>query len=98
MLRVPCTKVTCAIVSFPQPQVPALPAGEEEGEGEERHSFALARDGAKIVAANKEARKPESILDSDSDTFLRNDCRADKWLLLELSQVAKVDALQLSQV
>ena len=79
---------------------PLLGAGEDAPgeEDEERHNFALAKDGAKIVAANKEARKPESVLDSDGDTFLRNDCRADKWLILELSQVAKVDTLKLSQV
>ena len=65
---------------------------------EERHNFALAKDGAKIVAANKEARKPESVLDSDGDTFLKNECKADKWLIIELSQVTKVDMLRLSQV
>jgi hypothetical protein len=77
---------------------PIAAGGEGEEEQEERHNFALAKDGAKIVAANKEARKPESILDADADTFLRNDCRAEKWVLLELSQVAKVDGLKLSQV
>ena len=65
---------------------------------EERHNFALAKDGAKIVAANKEARKPESVLDSDGDTFLKNECKADKWLIIELSQVTKVDMVRLSQV
>ena len=80
-------------------QVAPIAAGDDgETEQEERHNFALARDGAKIVAANREARKPESILDADSDTFLRNECRAEKWVLLELSQVAKVDGLKLSQV
>lgn len=72
------------------------PAHEEKEE--ERHNFALAKDGAKIVAANKEARKSESILDSDGDTFLKNECKADKWIIVELSQVAKVDLLRFSQV
>ena len=67
-------------------------------EDEERHNFALAKDGAKIVAANKEARKPESILDSDGDTFLKNECKADKWVIIELSQVTKIDMIRLSQV
>ena len=71
---------------------------EKPEQEEERHNFALAKDGAKIVAANKEARKPESVLDSDGDTFLKNECRADKWLIIELSQVTKVDMLRLSQV
>lgn len=65
---------------------------------EERHNFALAKDGAKVVGANKEARKPESVLDSDGDTFLKNECKADKWLIIELSQVTKIDMLRLSQV
>jgi hypothetical protein len=70
----------------------------EHEEEEERHNFALAKDGSKIVAANKEARKAESILDSDGDTFLKNECKADKWVLVELSQVTKVDLIKLSQV
>lgn len=65
---------------------------------EERHNFALAKDGAKVVGANKEARKPESVLDSDGDTFLKNECKADKWLIIELSQVTKIDMIRLSQV
>ena len=64
----------------------------------DRHNFADARDGAKLVAANKEAKKAAAVLDSDGDTYLKNDCKADKWVLVELSQVAKVDELQISQV
>ena len=60
---------------------------EEEEDGD-RHNFASAKDGAKIVAANKEAKKPSAVLDSDSDTYLRNECKADKWLAIELSQVS----------
>ena len=77
-----------------QAQTPAKKPEEDE----ERHNFALAKDGAKIVAANKEARKPESILDSDGDTFVKNECKADKWLIMELSQVTKIDMIRLSQV
>ncbi len=77
-----------------QAQTPPNKPEEEE----ERHNFALAKDGAKIVAANKEARKPESILDSDGDTFLKNECKADKWVIIELSQVTKIDMIRLSQV
>lgn len=50
-----------------------------------------------VLAANREARKPGAVLDGDGDTFLKNECRADKWLLLELSQVARVDAVRLAQ-
>lgn len=55
--------------------------------------------GAKVLATNKEAKKPGALLDDDSDTFLKNDCKAEaKWVVLELSQVAKVARLELSQV
>ena len=39
---------------------------------EDRHNFADARDGAKLVAANKEAKKAAAVLDSDGDTYLKN--------------------------
>ena len=39
-----------------------------------------------IIAANKEAKKTSAVLDSDGDTFLKNECKADKWLIIELSQ------------
>ena len=77
--------------------VPVSELPKEEAE-EDRHNFAQARDGAKLVAANKEAKKAAAVLDSDSDTFSKNECKADKWIILELSQVAKVDTLELSQV
>lgn len=51
-----------------------------------------------MLGANKEAKKVSALLDDDSDTFLKNDCRADKWVVLELSQVAKVSRLEISQV
>lgn len=51
-----------------------------------------------IIAANKEAKKTSAVLDSDGDTFLKNECKADKWLIIELSQVTKMDTLVLSQV
>ena len=31
--------------------------------------------GAKVLAANKDARKPHALLDDDPDTFFRNDCK-----------------------
>ena len=54
---------------------------------EDRHNFALSKDGAKIVASNKEAKKAPAILDTDSDTFMKNECKAEKWFIIELSQV-----------
>lgn len=47
----------------------------------------IAADGASIVASNKEARKPEKTIDSDDDSYMKNSCAANKWLIIELSQV-----------
>ena len=77
-------------------QPPDLPT--EAPPEDDRHNFADARDGAKLVAANREARKAAALLDSDGDTYLKNECKADKWVLFELSQVAKVEEIQISQV
>ena len=64
---------------------------------EERHNFALSKDGAKIVASNKEAKKTSAILDTDSDTFMKNECKADKWFIIELSQVGHQNQFQTNQ-
>ena len=54
--------------------------------------------GAKVIQANKEAKKLSALLDSDSDTYVKNDCKADKWYIIELSQVAKITRVELAQV
>lgn len=51
-----------------------------------------------MVQANKEAKKLVALLDGDSDTYVKNDCRADKWFIIELSQVAKIQRVELHQV
>lgn len=53
--------------------------------------------GAKALASNPGAKKVSAILDDDSDTFMRNDCRDDKWVVVELSQVAKISRIELAQ-
>jgi hypothetical protein len=40
-----------------------------------------------VLAANKEAKRVNNVLDEDSDTFVKNECAADKWMIIELSQV-----------
>lgn len=54
--------------------------------------------GAKVIQANKEASKLKALLDSDGDTYVKNDCKADKWFLVELSQVAKINQVEIWQV
>ena len=51
-----------------------------------------------IIAANKEAKKAGALLDSDGDTYLKNECKADKWIIVELSQLVRMDTLILAQV
>eukprot|EP00983_Pelagomonas_calceolata_P060872 1146559-Pelagomonas_calceolata.AAC.6 len=46
-----------------------------------------ADDGASIVAANKEAKKPEKAIDGDDDSYMKNSCSAQKWIIIELSQL-----------
>lgn len=60
-------------------------ADEDEGR---RINLAASADGATIVAANKEARKPEKTIDDDDDSFMKNTCSANKWMIIELSQVS----------
>lgn len=50
------------------------------------------------MAANKEAKKLSALLDGDSDTYVKNDCKAEKWFIIELSQVAKISRVELAQV
>ena len=63
---------------------------------EERQNFASSKDGAKIVAANKEAKKTSSLLDNDGDTFVKNECKAEKWVIIELAQVVNVDEIKVN--
>lgn len=52
-----------------------------------RINLAAAADGASVLAVNSEARRAERCIDGDEDSFMKNDCGARKWLMLELSQV-----------
>ncbi|KAG7669226.1 hypothetical protein KSW81_007385 [Nannochloris sp. 'desiccata'] len=62
-----------------------------------QQNFALTRDGAKVLASNPGAKKVGAILDDDTDTYMRNECQDDKWVVLELSQVAKISRIELIQ-
>lgn len=57
-------------------QPAAAPEAAPEPALEQQHNFALAKEGAKVLAYNKEAKKAGALLDDDSDTFLKNECRA----------------------
>ena len=67
--------------------------GGDSGQDEAQPNFALEKDGAKAIAHNPGAKKVSAILDGDSDTFMRNDCSAEKWVVLELSQASRCSIL-----
>ena len=75
--------------------VPPAVADEPE-DVEERQNFASSKDGAKIVAVNREAKKATSLLDNDGDTFLKNECKAEKWVIIDLAQVVNVDEIKVN--
>lgn len=95
-----------------QPQAAAGPAGgaaaagapgagsaahgeDDEDEGR-KINLASAADGASIVAANKEAKKPDRLIDGDDDSYMKNACSAPKWVIVELSQLGRVDEVKLT--
>ncbi|GAX74663.1 hypothetical protein CEUSTIGMA_g2111.t1 [Chlamydomonas eustigma] len=71
-------------------------APEEEQEDERRINLASSYDGAQVIAANKEARYADRAIDDDDDSYVKNLCSASKWLVLELSQLGRVDIIELT--
>lgn len=64
------------VLGEPAAQVaPQGPQAEGQVLDYERVNLALAKDGAKVVAAHPEARKPHALLDQDGDTFMKSDCQ-----------------------
>ncbi|WIA10730.1 hypothetical protein OEZ85_010903 [Tetradesmus obliquus] len=53
-------------------------------------------DGASVLAANPEAKRPERAIDKDIDSFMKNDCVAHKWMIIELSQLGTVETVKLT--
>eukprot|EP01025_Chloroclados_australasicus_P007349 TRINITY_DN1235_c0_g1_i4.p1 TRINITY_DN1235_c0_g1~~TRINITY_DN1235_c0_g1_i4.p1 ORF type:complete len:721 (-),score=80.43 TRINITY_DN1235_c0_g1_i4:1425-3587(-) len=75
-----------------QQEEPIIKLDTEDDYISEEDELNVASDkaGAKVLAANKEAKKPQKVIDSDLDTFMMNECAAEKWIILELSQRAIV--------
>ena len=51
-----------------------------------RFNYASERNGAKVLAANREAKHASAVLSADVDSYMISPCAADKWLVVELSQ------------
>ena len=64
-------------------------AAPDSLEDERRINLASSDDGAVIIASNKEAKYADRAIDADADSFVKNICSANKWLLIELSQVSE---------
>ncbi|KAG1660846.1 hypothetical protein FOA52_008957 [Chlamydomonas sp. UWO 241] len=52
--------------------------------------------GATVIAANREAKWPDRAIDYSGDSYMKNVCGASKWLIIELSQLGRVDAIELT--
>ncbi|GAQ91559.1 hypothetical protein KFL_008070020 [Klebsormidium nitens] len=62
-----------------------------------RFNYASVTAGAKVVAANKEAKGQGNVLDEDKDKYLRNPCSVDdQWVVIELTQDTRIDTVVLS--
>uniref|UniRef100_A0A6U9QGU5 SUN domain-containing protein n=1 Tax=Picocystis salinarum TaxID=88271 RepID=A0A6U9QGU5_9CHLO len=66
---------------------------EEALESLDRVNYASASDGAKVLAANKDAKGISNLLNENKDTYMISPCASDKWLVMELSQEAAVDSI-----
>lgn len=63
--------------------------------GGKEYNFASASKGAKLLAANKEAKGAPNILGKDMDKYLRNPCSAEeKFVVIELSEETLVDTIE----
>ena len=63
-----------------------------------KFNYAGAECGAKVLAANKEAKSPDSVLSRDGDKYMLNDCSADKWVVIELCEEVAVTSLELANL
>lgn len=66
---------------------------EEAVESLDRVNYASASDGAKVLAANRDAKGISNVLNENKDTYMISPCASDKWLVMELSQEAAVDSI-----
>ena len=60
-----------------------------------RFNYASERNGAKVLAANREAKHASAVLTSDVDSYMISPCAADKWLVIELCQEARARCMPL---
>jgi len=59
-------------------------------------NYASEHNGAKVLAANREAKHASAVVSDDRDAYLITPCSADKWLVVELSEEVLLDAVALA--
>jgi hypothetical protein len=64
--------------------------------GKNRMNFASTDCGAKVVAANIEAKHWSSILSEDRDRYLLSPCSARRWVVIELCEEIYADMIVIS--
>lgn len=61
------------------------------------YNYASSLKGAKVLSYNKEAKGASSILEKDSDKYLRNPCSVgEKFVLIELAEETLVDSVKIA--
>ncbi|XP_047325943.1 SUN domain-containing protein 5-like isoform X2 [Impatiens glandulifera] len=61
------------------------------------YNYASSLKGAKVLSSNKEAKGANSILEKDSDKYLRNPCSVgDKFVVIELAEETLVDTVKIA--
>eukprot|EP00873_Tetraselmis_striata_P016667 jgi/Tetstr1/436931/TSEL_025704.t1 len=65
---------------------------------QDMENMAAKKMGAKVLAANAEATRLSEVLRDDPDTYLKNECNTKDglWIVIELPQVVKVEAITVS--
>ena len=58
-------------------------------------NYASLECGAKVLAANAEASDAAAALDTDADSYMLNECAADKWMHVELCEEIRIVAVTL---
>ncbi|XP_010427966.1 PREDICTED: uncharacterized protein slp1-like [Camelina sativa] len=65
--------------------------------GGKEYNYAAASKGAKVLASNKEAKGPSSIITRDKDKYLRNPCSTEgKFVVIELSEETLVNTIKIA--
>jgi hypothetical protein len=90
----PSSKPAVVINGSSAPTMNNQPLHQSQQEGRSKVNYADVSHGAKLVAANKDAKGASNLLVTDKDKYLRNPCSADeKFVVVELAEETLVDTV-----